>query len=68
MRNEEYDRELLVCVGLICTALTGVLGLFEATTPSAAGTVAQAPTRVEQLEPVRVVGTPFVLNTKPRER
>lgn len=67
MRNEDYDRELLVVVTLICVALTTSVSLFETTAPAVAR-VAQAPARVEQLAPVRVVGTPFVLNTNPRER
>ena len=72
MRNEDYDRELLAFVALICVALTTTFSLFETTTPPAAK-VTQAPARVEparieQLEPVRVVGTPFVLNTSPRAR
>ena len=67
MRNEHYDRELLAVVTLICAALTTIVSLFEMTTPSVAN-IAQAPTRIEQLEPVRVVGTPFVLNTNPRAR
>ncbi len=67
MRNEDYDRELLVFVMLTCVALTAIVSLFETTTPSVAK-AAQAPTRVEQLEPVRVVGTPFVLNTNPGGR
>ena len=65
MRNEDYDRELLAFVTLICVALTTTFSLFETTTPPAAK-VTQAPARIEQLEPVRVVGTPFVLNTSPR--
>jgi hypothetical protein len=67
MRNEDYDRELLVFVTFICVVLTASVSLLETTAPTVAK-VAQAPTRVEQLEPVRVVGTPFVLNTNPRER
>ena len=75
MRQLDYDRVLLACAALICAALTVVTGLFETTTPAPAKTVAQtpvrieqAPLRVEQLAPVRVVGTPFVLNTDPRVR
>jgi hypothetical protein len=67
-RNEEYDRELLVCGTLICAVLTLVVSFFETTQPSTAKTIAQAPARVEQLTPVRVVGTPLVLNANPSVR
>jgi len=67
MRNEDYDRELLVFATLVCAAVVAIVSLFETTTPSVAKAV-QTPTRVEQLAPVRVVGTPFVLNTNPRGR
>ena len=67
MRNEDYDRELLAFVILICVALTTTFSLFE-TTPPPAAKVAQPQPRVEQLEPVRVVGTPFILNTNPGAR
>ena len=75
MRHETHDRVLLACAALICGVLTVVVGLFETTRPAPAETVAQAPARieqapvrVEQLAPVRVVGTPFVLNTDPSVR
>ncbi len=67
MRNEDYDRELLVTVTLICVALTSVFSAFE-TTPPVTKASAQSPPRVEQLAPVRVIGTPFVLNTNPGAR
>jgi hypothetical protein len=66
MRNEDYDRELLVTVTLICVALASIVSAFEAD-PPVAKTGAQLP-RVEQLSPVRVIGTPFVLNTNPGAR
>jgi hypothetical protein len=68
MRNEDYDRELLAAVTLICAALATVVSLFETSTPSVARARAQTQTRIEQLEPVRVVGTPFVLNRNPGVR
>jgi hypothetical protein len=68
IRNEDYDRELLACATLICALLTIVVSLFETTKPSTAKAIAQAPTRVEQLTPVRVIGTPFVPNTDPSVR
>jgi hypothetical protein len=70
MRNEDFDRELLAAVTLICAAIAVVASLLEPSSPAIANSIAsaQSPARVEQLEPVRVVGTPFVLNTNPRER
>jgi hypothetical protein len=68
MRNEDFDRELLVTVTLICVALTSVVSAFETSTPPVTQASAQSPPRVEQLAPVRVVGTPFVLNTNPGAR
>ena len=68
MRNEDYDRELLAAVTLICAALAAFVSVFETTTPSVTGAMAQASTRVERLDPVRIVGTPFVPNTNPSVR
>lgn len=68
MRNEDYDRELLAAVTLICAALAAVVSVIETTTPSAARAMAQASTRIERLDPVRIVGTPFVPNTNPSVR
>jgi len=64
MRNEKYTMELFLAVGLIAAALAGAVGLFEARPSSAAG----EPDQMTRLEPVRVVGTPFVPNTRPSER
>lgn len=68
MRNEDYDRELLAAVTLICAALVAFVSVFETTTQSVAGAMPQASTRVERLDPVRIVGTPFVPNTNPSVR
>jgi hypothetical protein len=68
MRNEDYDRELLVGVTLICAAVIGVLSLLNTTQPPSAKQTEQTAMRVEQLAPVRIVGTPFVLNTDPSVR
>jgi hypothetical protein len=68
MRNEDFDRELLVAVTLICTVFAAGASAFETTKPPLAQAATQTPMRAGQLEPVRVVGTPFVLNTNPRER
>jgi hypothetical protein len=65
MRNEEYTVELLVAVGLIAVSLVGAAGLLEARPPLAAST---PPAEMARLEPVRVVGTPFVPNIRPSER
>jgi hypothetical protein len=63
MRNEEYTMELFLAVGLIGAILAGAAGLFEARSSSAAS---PPPTEMARLEPVRVVGTPFVPNVRPR--
>ena len=65
MRNEEYTMELFLAVGLIAVSLAGAAGLFETRPSSAAST---PPTEMARLEPVRVVGTPFVPNVTPSER
>ena len=65
MRNEEYTLELLLTVGLIAVSLAGTAGLFEARPSSAAS---PPPAEMARLEPVRVVGTPFVPNIRPSER
>ena len=65
MRNEEYTMELFLAVGLIAVSLAGAAGLFETRPSSAAST---PPTEMARLEPVRVVGTPFVPNVRPSER
>jgi hypothetical protein len=65
MRNEKYTMELFLAVGLIAAALAGAVGLFEARPSSVAS---NPPEQMAGLEPVRVVGTPFVPNTRPSER
>jgi hypothetical protein len=65
MRNEEYTMELCLAVGLIGAIVAGAVGLFETRPSSAANT---PPTELARLEPVRVVGTPFVPNVRPSER
>jgi hypothetical protein len=68
MCNEDYDRELLVFVALSCGAIAAAVSVFD-TSPSAARTT-QPAARIEQpaLAPARIVGTPFVPNTKPGAR
>lgn len=69
MRNEEYTMELFLAVGLIGVMLAGAAGLFEARPSSAASSASSPPpAEVARLEPVRVVGTPFVPNVRPSER
>jgi hypothetical protein len=65
MRNEEYTMELFLAVGLVGAILAGAASLFETKPSSAAST---PPTEMARLEPVRVVGTPFVPNVRPSER
>jgi hypothetical protein len=64
MRHEEYTMELFLAVSLIAATLAGAAGLFEASPSSAASKSAV----MARLEPVRVVGTPFVPNVRPSER
>jgi hypothetical protein len=66
MRNEEYTMELFLAVGLIAVTLAGATGLFEAGSSSAA--IITPPEEMARLDPVRVVGAPFVPNTRPSER
>jgi hypothetical protein len=68
MRNEDYDRELLVFVTLFCVVFAVAVSVFD-TSPQTAKTT-EAATRVEQptLAPVRIIGTPFVPNTNPGVR
>jgi hypothetical protein len=78
MRNEDYDRELFAAVTVICTMFAVGASALETTKlsvanssvakPSITKAVTQAPTRVDQLEPVRIIGTPFFPNTKPGVR
>jgi curli biogenesis system outer membrane secretion channel CsgG len=68
MRNEDYDRELLVAVTLICAALAAGVSLLETTRPTVAETVNQARSQLEPPGPVRIIGTPFVPNTNPNVR
>jgi hypothetical protein len=68
MRHEEYTMELFLAVGLIGAILAGAAGLFETRQSSAASTRSTEPAEMARLEPVRVVGTPFVPNVRPSER
>lgn len=64
MRNEDYDRELLVCVALICSGIAAISSI-----PGSVPDTSLAKVSVlEQPEPVRIVGTPFVPNTNPAIR
>jgi len=67
MRNEEYTMELFLAVALVGAILAGAASLFDTRPSSAAGT-APVPAEMARLEPVRVVGTPFVPNVRPSER
>ena len=65
MRNEKYTMELFLAVGLIAATVAGAVGLFETRPSSTVGTPSG---EMARLEPVRVVGTPFVANVRPSER
>jgi len=64
MRNEDYDRELLVCVALICSGIAAIAGIPASVPDPSLATVSV----LERPEPVRIVGTPFVPNTNPAIR
>jgi hypothetical protein len=68
MRNEDYDRELLVFVTLVCLVLAAVVSVLETGLRATKATPANA--RADQPPPatVRVIGTPFVPNTNPSVR
>jgi hypothetical protein len=68
MRNEDYDRELLVFVTLFCVVFAAAVSVLDTSPSTAKPTLTE--TRVEQppLAPARVIGTPFVPNTNPRAR
>jgi hypothetical protein len=68
MRNEDYDRELLVAVAVICVIIAAVASLFETSRPSSAMETASRLQAPAGITPVRVVGTPLVLNTNPSQR
>lgn len=68
MRNEDYDRELLAAVTLICVVITAAASLFESPRPSAAVRAAPGAQAASELAPVRIVGAPFVPNTNPSMR
>lgn len=68
MKVREDDRNivLLATIALVSLSVVGVVALFE---PAAAKQEsATSPAYVAHSTPVRVVGTPFVPNTNPRER
>lgn len=64
MRNEDYDRELLVGVALICSCIAAIASI-PGSAPETRGAEVSA---LHEIEPVRVLGTPFVPNTNPAVR
>ena len=65
MKVKEADRNalLLAAVTLFSVAVAGVVSLLE---PASVPAI-QKPVYVADQTPVRVIGTPFVPNTTPRE-
>lgn len=57
---------LLTAITLVSFAVAGVAALFEPATAEKES--ATSPAYLADSTPVRVVGTPFVPNTHPRER
>lgn len=70
IREENRNMFLLSTVALCCTVVAGTLALFDPVVGGAPEKqVADSrPIQASAVEPVRVVGAPFVPNTNPRER
>lgn len=64
-REEDNGVLLLVVVTLVCGMIAVLPGLLE---PTASAASTRPPTYVASRESVRVIGTPFIPNTNPRER
>jgi len=64
-REEDNGLLLVTVVALICGAIAVLPGLFE---PTASMAASKPPAQLASQGPVRIVGTPFVPNTNPRER
>lgn len=64
-REEDNGVLLLVVVTLVCGLIAVLPGLLE---PTASEAAARPPTYGASHEAVRVIGTPFVPNTNPRQR
>ena len=70
MIERNYRLVLLLVVGLVTTLFTAAVGGFDSmeATVARSNVLASSETQSSNIEPVRVVGTPFVLNLRPRER
>ena len=76
MRDRETDRNLLLLgtFTLLCVAAAGLVALLDPApapanaAPRPAANQASAPSQGPAQTPVRIVGTPFVPNTNPRQR
>ena len=65
VREEDRNMVLLAAVTLFSLVVAGGLNVMEAPPPPAE---ASKPLYVADEAPVRVIGSPFVPNTNPRER
>ena len=67
MMERNYKLVLLLAVGAMSALFTAAVGGFEPAARQARQTV-RSEARAVELEPVRIVGTPFVPNVRPSER
>ncbi len=63
IREENRNLVLLAIVALLCVAIAAATSLFNPAAPEATTAV-----HLTEDAPVRVIGTPFVPNTTPRDR
>ena len=69
MIERNYRLMLLLVVGLLTTLFTAAVGGFQSPETAASETIlASSDSSPALLQPVRVVGTPFVPNIRPSER
>lgn len=68
MIERNYRLVLLLVVGLLTSLFTAAVGGFQANTAEQNVMIASSENPAAGLRPVRVVGTPFVLNVRPSER
>lgn len=68
IREENCNMLLLAAVTAFSLAVAGVASVLEPETEPAQRAEASKPVHVADQGPVRVIGTPFVPNTNPRER
>jgi hypothetical protein len=68
VREENCNMLLLAAVTAFSLAVAGVASVLEPAPAPESPVQASKPVHVADQSPVRVIGTPFVPNTNPRER